>query len=176
MNHVWIRHCIIISRLICLQFITILLYWKAINNNNNNNNIATEIHDLILSPPIENQYTNLIEKLIQHTAASQPQYIQQLLNTEELSDRKPTQFLQRLQQLAGSTVRNKGMFIQELFLPANVCMVLASFRYSTSIYKLAQLADKVMEVAIIHIKSSCSTKSAWFWGASGRNSQSQARD
>ena len=55
--------------------------------------IATEIRDLILSPPAENQYTNLKEKLIQRTAASQQQRIQQLLNTEELRDKKPTQFL-----------------------------------------------------------------------------------
>ena len=39
--------------------------------------IATEIHDLILSPPVENQYINLKEKLIQQTAASQQQGIQQ---------------------------------------------------------------------------------------------------
>ena len=32
--------------------------------------IATEICNLILSPPIEIQYTNLKEKLIQRTAAS----------------------------------------------------------------------------------------------------------
>ena len=54
--------------------------------------MATEIHNLILSPPVENQYTNLKEKLIQCTAASQQQCIQQLLNSEELGDRKPTQF------------------------------------------------------------------------------------
>ena len=35
--------------------------------------IVTEIRDLILSPPAENQYTNLKEKFIQRTAVSQPQ-------------------------------------------------------------------------------------------------------
>ena len=113
--------------------------------------IATEIRDLILSPPAENQYTNLKEKLIQRTAASQQQRIQQLLNAEELGDKKPTQFLRRLQQLAGDTVRNEGVIIRELFLqrlPANVRMVLASTRDNTPIEELAQLADKVMEVAI----------------------------
>ena len=87
---------------------------------------ATEICDLILSPLVENQYTNLKEKLIQCTATSQQQRIQQLLNAEELGDRKPTQFLQRLQQLPGDTVRNEGVFIRELFLqrlPANLRMV-----------------------------------------------------
>ena len=72
--------------------------------------IATEICD-ILSPPIENQYTNPKEKLIQRTAASQQQRIQQLLNSEELGDKNPTQFLRHLQQLAGDTVRNESVFI-----------------------------------------------------------------
>lgn len=52
--------------------------------------IAIEIHKLILLPPIKNQYTNLKEKLIQHTAASQQQRIQQLLNAEKLKYRQPT--------------------------------------------------------------------------------------
>ena len=83
--------------------------------------ITTEIRDLILSPPAENQYINLKEKLIQRTAASQQQRIQQLLNAEELGDKKPTQFLRRLQQLAGDTVRNEGVIIRELFLQRPSC-------------------------------------------------------
>ena len=115
-------------------------------------NIATEIRDLILSPPIENQDTNLKEKLIQRIVASQQQRIHQLLTVKNLETESPcTQFLQRLQQLAGDTVRNESVFVRELFLqrlPANVHMVLASTRVNTPIDKLAQLADEVMEVAI----------------------------
>ena len=131
--------------------------------------IATEIRELILSPPVENQYTNLKEKLIQRMATSQQQCIQQLLNAEELGDRKLTQFLRRLQQLAGDTVRSEGMFIRELFLqrlPANVRVVLASTRDNTPIDELAQLADKVLEVTTSHhtyrVESICSTKSERF--------------
>ena len=39
------------------------------------------------------------------------QHIQQLLTAEELGDQKPTQFLCRLQQLAGNTVRPGSIFI-----------------------------------------------------------------
>ena len=67
--------------------------------------------DLILTPPAENQYTILKEQLIQHTATSQQQRIQQLLTAEELGDRKPTQFLHYLQQLAGDMVRQDSIFI-----------------------------------------------------------------
>jgi len=112
--------------------------------------IATEIYDLILTPSNENQYTVLKEQLIQHTATSQQQRLQQLLSAEELGDRKPIQFLCCLQQLAGDAVRHDGIFIRELFLqrlPANVRMVLASTNDHTPITELAQLADKVIEVA-----------------------------
>ena len=112
---------------------------------------ATEIRDLILTPPAENQYTVLKEQLIQRTATSQQQRIQQLLTAEELGDRKPTQFLRRLQQLAGDKVRQDSVFIRELFLqrlPANIRMVLASTSEDTPIAQLAQLADKVMEVSV----------------------------
>ena len=113
--------------------------------------IATEIRDLILTPPAENQYARLKEELIRRTATSQQQRIQQLLSTEVIGDRKPTQFLRRLQQLAGDTIRHDSVFLRELFLqrlPTNVRIVLASTNDSIPITELAQLADKVMEVAV----------------------------
>ena len=113
--------------------------------------IATKIRDLILTPSTENQYTTLKEQLIQRTAVSKQQRIQQLLHTEELGDRKPTQFLHRLQQLAGDAVGHDSVFMREIFLqrlPANVRMVLASANDSTPIAELAQLADKVLDVAV----------------------------
>ena len=65
--------------------------------------IAIEIRDLILRPPEENPYNVLKAQLIKRTAASEQRQLQQLLSTEELGDRKPTQLLRRLQQLAGDT-------------------------------------------------------------------------
>ena len=56
--------------------------------------------------------------------------MEQLFSAEELGDRKPTQLLCRLQQLAGDTPGADGNFLRELFLrlPSNVRMVLASTR------------------------------------------------
>ena len=126
--------------------------------------IAIEIRDLILRPPEENPYNVLKAQLIKRTAASEQRRLQQLLSTEELGDRKPTQLLRRLQQLAGDTPGLlDGNFLKELFLqrlPSQVRMVLASTRDGTPIEDLAQLADKIIEVAAPPIVSTVTTPSA----------------
>ena len=116
--------------------------------------VATEIRDLILTPPGEDQYDALKAQLIQRTGISEQRRLQQLLGTEELGDRKPSQFLRQLQQLAGDTVRSYGVFIRQLFLqrlPSNVRMVLASASDTTPITELASIADRIMEVAISNV-------------------------
>lgn len=112
---------------------------------------AAEVRDLLLKPPTDDPYTVLKEQLVRRTAASEQRRLQQLFTTEELGDRKPTQLLRRMQQLLGDRPGvTDGSFLQELFLqrlPHNVRMVLASTPDSTSLDKLADMADKIMEVA-----------------------------
>ena len=114
--------------------------------------IATEVRDLILTPPTDNPYDTLKAQLIKRTAASEQRRLQQLFNAEELGDRKPTQLLRRMQQLLGDKASSAdSSFMRELFLqrlPANVRMVLASTPDTTDLDDLAQLADKIVEVAI----------------------------
>jgi hypothetical protein len=111
--------------------------------------IAAEVRDLILKPPGDNPYEALKRQLIKRTADSEQRRLQQLFHAEELGDRKPTQLLRRLQQLLGNTAGIEGSFLKELFLqrlPANIRIVLASSS-TTSLEELAELADKVAEVA-----------------------------
>ena len=61
---------------------------------------AMEVRDLLLVP--RNPYSMLNAHLIQCTANSKQRCIQQLLTTEELADRKPSQLLCRMQQLLGN--------------------------------------------------------------------------
>ena len=112
--------------------------------------IATEVRDVLLKPPTEQPYDVLKAELIKRTAASEQRKLQQLIGGEELGDRKPTQLLRRMQQLLGDklSTADSCSFLRELFLqrlPANVRMVLASSDI-TDIAKLAEMADKVMEV------------------------------
>ena len=112
---------------------------------------ATEVQDLILSPPAEEPYDALRTQLIKRTAASEQRRLQQLFNTEELGNRKPTQLLRRMQQLLGEKAGTvDGSILRELFLqrlPSNVRMVLVSSPESVGIDDLATLADRITEVA-----------------------------
>ena len=117
--------------------------------------IATEVRDLILKPPAENPYNNVRSQLIKHTTASEQRRLQQLFNTEELGDHKPTQLLCRMQQLPGDKAAStdssflRGLFLQRM--PGNIRMVLASTTDSISLEELATLADKVMDIAAASI-------------------------
>lgn len=113
---------------------------------------AAEVRDLLLKPPTEHPYATLKTQLTKRTTASEQKKLQLLFTTEELGNRKPTQLLRRMQQLLGD---RPGMmdesFFRELFLqrlPPNVRMVLASTPDGTGLEQLAELADKVMEVAV----------------------------
>jgi hypothetical protein len=112
---------------------------------------ATEVRDLILHPPASRPYDVLRDQLVKRTAASDQRRLQQLLHSEELGDRKPSQLLRRMQQLLGDSAAAtdntfvRGLFIQRL--PASVRMVLASAADSTSLEDLAHLADRIVEAA-----------------------------
>ena len=113
---------------------------------------AVEVRDLLIRPPAEEPYDTLRAEWIKRTAASEQRKLQQLISGENLSDRKPTQLLQRMQQLLGDHLgpAADNSFLNELFLQRlllNMCMVLASADEKTVLAKLSDNADKVIEVA-----------------------------
>ena len=75
------------------------------------------------------------------------------MSGEELGDRKPMQLLRQMRQLLGDKLGSSddaNSFLCKLFmqrLPANVRVVLASTDLSMDLDKLADMADKVLEVA-----------------------------
>jgi len=116
---------------------------------------ATEVRDLILTPPTDNPYTTLKRELIKRTAGSNQQKLHKLLNELELGDRRPTQLLRRMRQLwcggdADDTLLRE-LFLQRL--PSNVRMVLAPSGIGISLDSLAEMADRIMEVATPTVSS-----------------------
>lgn len=109
--------------------------------------IADEVEDIILSPPEVNKYDYLKSELIKRLSASREQSIKQLLTQEEMGDRKPSQFLRRLQSLAGPTVPKD--FIRLIWasrLPPNFQFIIASQSDST-LEAVAELADHIHDLA-----------------------------
>ncbi|XP_064485182.1 uncharacterized protein LOC135397508 [Ornithodoros turicata] len=113
---------------------------------------ASEVRDLVASPPTQSPYDVLKTELIRRTSMSEQKRFQRLLTQEELGDRAPSQLLRRMRQLLGdrpdSAVIDDSL-LRQLFLqrlPPNVCMVLAAAG-TMSLNDLANLADKIMEMA-----------------------------
>ena len=89
--------------------------------------IAKTVKEIIINPPAENKYNKIKTELILRLTASQEKKIRQLLMHEELGDRKPSQFLRHLQDLAGPSVPED--FITTIWcdrLPEKIQTVLAS--------------------------------------------------
>lgn len=111
--------------------------------------LAGEVEDLITNPPDSGQrYSKLKQELIRRLSMSQEQRVRQLISEEELGDRKPSQFLGHLRSLAGTALSDDNILRQLWIrrLPQQVQAILAS-QAELSLDRVADLADKVMEVA-----------------------------
>ncbi|XP_024892007.1 uncharacterized protein LOC112467556 [Temnothorax curvispinosus] len=107
---------------------------------------AKEIKDIVTSPPAEHRYKTLKKTLIQRLSTSQEQRTRQLLEREELGDRKPSQFLRHLKGLAGTAVPDS--LLRTLWLgrlPAQMQVVLAT-RQGDRLEDVAEQADRIHEV------------------------------
>ena len=110
--------------------------------------IAQEIRDILINPPTTNQYDTLKRELIQRTTASEQKRLHQLLSTEELGDRKPSQVLRKMRQLLGDQQLDEGI-LRQLFmqrLPMNVQLILAPTAGTLPVDQVATMADKILEV------------------------------
>nr|VZI26258.1 unnamed protein product [Spirometra erinaceieuropaei] len=109
--------------------------------------IATDLRDIIDCPPTEAPYTALKEALISRISLSTQKRLQRLISEEDLGDRKPTQLLRRLEQLADGQKLDATMF-KQLFLqrlPPSVQAILAPNIPSSTVQMLAETADRVLE-------------------------------
>lgn len=124
--------------------------------------IASEIRDLLLSPPADKVYEALKATLIRRVTPSKSQRLQRLLHDASLGDRTPSQLLRHMQQLLGDKVDGlDSLLLREIFLqkiPPNVRMVLTASN-EDDLAKLAELADKIIAVAPTSVVAVSSTPS-----------------
>lgn len=121
---------------------------------------AKAVKDIIVNPPTKNRYDKIKTELIKRLSASHEKKVKQLLTHEELGDRKPSQFLRHLQDLAGPTVPED--FVRTIWcnrLPSNIQTVLAS-QPTHSLEQLADLADRIQELTSPCNVAAASSRSA----------------
>lgn len=113
---------------------------------------AREVRDVLTDPPVHEKYLKIKTELIKRLSISQEQRTKQLLEREELGDRKPSQFLRHLQPLAGSAVPDTLLrSIWSSRLPPNVQAILAT-QAKASLVEVAELADVIMSTAPAQIQ------------------------
>lgn len=108
---------------------------------------AKEVKDVITNPPATDKYVTIKKALIQRVSASQEQRTYQLLEHEELGDRKPSQFLRHLRTLAGVAVPDQ--LLRTLWLarlPSQMRVILAT-RSQDRLEDVAEQADRIQEVS-----------------------------
>ena len=107
--------------------------------------IIPEIADLAENPPASNPYDMLKEVVLARMAVSEQKKIQQLLTTETLGDRKPSQLLRHMRSLAGNANDN---IVRHIFLnrmPINIQPILATLDKDASLDKVAEVADQILD-------------------------------
>ncbi|XP_032677687.1 uncharacterized protein LOC116847131 [Odontomachus brunneus] len=109
---------------------------------------AREVKDVITDPPATDKYLAIKTALIRRLSASQEHRIRQLLEHEEMGDRKPFQFLRNLRTLAGNAVPEQ--LLRTLWLgrlPTTIQAILAT-RVQDRLEDVAEQADRIQEVTV----------------------------
>jgi hypothetical protein len=108
-----------------------------------------EVQDFIRNPPPTDRYTRLKQLILDRLSETDEDRIMQILYSEQLGDRKPSQFLRRLQELRGGLHSISNDLLRTIFikrLPTNIQMVLAAST-EVDLEKLALLADKTYAIS-----------------------------
>jgi hypothetical protein len=107
---------------------------------------ATEVEDIITSPPERDPYTTLRAELVKRLSPSTEQRIHQLLTLEEMGNRKPSQFLRQLRSLAPDLPDGFLCSVCASRLPSNIRTVLAG-QPEVDLDTAASCAGRIMEAA-----------------------------
>ncbi|CAN7937515.1 unnamed protein product, partial [Ixodes hexagonus] len=111
-------------------------------------NVADELADILATPDPVSPFDQLKAAILDRKTEFEHSRLQQLITTEELGDRRPSQLLLRMRQLLGAQNQDpNNHLLRELFLqrlPSTMLPVLAAAE-DMSLDKLAELADRVTD-------------------------------
>ena len=109
--------------------------------------VATEVRDLILHQPTDQPYNILKEHLIKRTATSEQRKLQQLFNAEEgtVSPHNCYAACSNYWATERALLILRELFFQHLL--NNVRMVLGSTADTVTLQQLAELVDRIIDVA-----------------------------
>ncbi|BHF66428.1 hypothetical protein SprV_0200944500 [Sparganum proliferum] len=116
--------------------------------------ILSQVQTFLRDIPTDTPYTKLKAELLRLTSVSDRQRYHALVKEEALGDRKPSELLRRMRPLVGNMAIDdkffKKMFLERL--PTSVQTILASDSDDLGISKLAEMADRMMEIdrLVIH--------------------------
>nr|XP_018909023.1 PREDICTED: uncharacterized protein LOC109038437 [Bemisia tabaci] len=119
-----------------------------------------EIEDLIRTIAAVNPHSKLKAEIIERFSLSENSRVRKLMAEVELGDSTPSQFLRRLQSLAGNT-RIQDNLMKTLWLqrpPDSIQGVLQAQPDSVTLTQLATIADRIAET-LPAAKSVCATSS-----------------
>lgn len=112
-----------------------------------NKNAIQQVSDLLLSPPEQDKYQALKDRLLQVFEESETRQFQKLLGEMELGSQKPSQLLRRMRDLARGKIPDHTLqILWNSHLPSSVQAVLAATEIK-DLENLASIADKVMEAS-----------------------------
>lgn len=106
---------------------------------------ASSVRHILKSPPEEDRYEALKKALTDRLALSEAARIKQAMSNEALGDRKPSQHLRHLQDLAGDNLSDAALTsIWIEALPPNVKQIVAGSNLDLD--DLAAMADRILDV------------------------------
>lgn len=107
--------------------------------------ILSSVSDIVINPPQANKYRAIKDRLTKQFAETDTKKIKSLLNEITLGDRKPSDLLRKMKELACGKVGDellKTLWLHRL--PINVQIVLSTSE--DGIEQLASMADSMMEI------------------------------
>lgn len=123
--------------------------------------MAPDVRDIVIHPPDHKPFTALRDAILRRTAMSEEKRIHQLLEGTQLDGRTPSQLLRLMRQRAGDAISEA--VLRQLWLkrlPDTIQSVISIFHDQSSLDKLAEGADRAMEIqgfAVQHITTDAST-------------------